>query len=258
MLELFSLADKVAVVTGGAGRHTPVLLKALAEAGAVVYGADLDEEQMRVIAAELSSDGLRVEGIGLNLAHEDTILALRDYVLGRSGKVDILVNAAVGRFMSGWRDEAQLFRESMEVNATGLYLVTRIFGDVMAEQGGGSIINIASIQGMVGPDPTLYEGLDFHGLIPDYFFHKAGMINFTRFVAAYYGPRNVRCNCISPGGICADDTPAEFERRYRERTLLGRMATPHDLAGTIVFLASGASGYLTGVNIPIDGGYTSK
>jgi NAD(P)-dependent dehydrogenase (short-subunit alcohol dehydrogenase family) len=128
----------------------------------------------------------------------------------------------------------------------------------MAEQGSGSIINIGSIQGMVGPDGELYEGMDFHGFVPDYFFHKGGMVNFTRFVASYYGPRNVRCNCISPGGLASHRTPDRFAERYSGRTLLGRMASGTDLMGSIVFLASDASAYVTGVNLPVDGGYTAK
>jgi NAD(P)-dependent dehydrogenase (short-subunit alcohol dehydrogenase family) len=111
---------------------------------------------------------------------------------------------------------------------------------------------------MVGPDKTLYEGLDFHGLIPDYFFHKGGMINFTRFAAGYYGSKNVRCNCISPGGFRNEKTPGVFAKRYSKRTFLGRMANEEDMKGIIVFLASDASLYITGSNIPVDGGYTAK
>jgi NAD(P)-dependent dehydrogenase (short-subunit alcohol dehydrogenase family) len=100
---------------------------------------------------------------------------------------------------------------------------------------------------MVGPDDS-----------PDYFFHKGGMINFTKFVAAYYGKSNVRCNCISPGGIESSATPLKFVQRYSDRTFLHRMANDTDLMGTIVFLASDASLYITGTNIPVDGGYTAK
>ena len=129
---------------------------------------------------------------------------------------------------------------------------------MMAKAGSGSIINVASIQGMVGPDASLYKDVGFSGYIPDYFFHKGGMINFTRFVASYYGPNNVRCNCICPGGFETEDMNREFVRRYSDRTFLGRMANDTDLMGIIVFLASDASLYITGTNIPVDGGYTAK
>ena len=158
----------------------------------------------------------------------------------------------------GYLDDASAFAESMRVNATGLFTITRAFGDVMAEQGGGSIINIGSIQGMIGPDPTIYRGTTMSGWYPDYFFHKGAIINFTRFIASYYGARGVRCNCLSPGGFRTDDHPEPFVRQYSDRTFLGRLANATDLMGVIVFLGSDASVYITGTNIPVDGGYTAK
>jgi len=158
----------------------------------------------------------------------------------------------------GFRDEAATFAESMRVNATGLFTITRAFGDVMAEHGSGSIINIGSIQGMIGPDPTIYRGTSMSGWYPDYFFHKGAIINFTRFIASYYGAKGVRCNCLSPGGFRTDDHPEPFVRQYSDRTFLGRLANSTDLMGAVVFLASDASLYITGTNLPVDGGYTAK
>ena len=157
--------------------------------------------------------------------------------------------------MNDWASDADAFAKSMAVNATGLFSMTKAFGDHMAEQNGGSIINIGSIQGMVGPDYSLYEGLGW-GSPPDYFFHKGGMINFTRYVAARLGPRGVRCNTLSPGGFFNDQDP-RFVERYSRRTALGRMADDTDLKGAVVFLASDASAYVTGINLPVDGGYTA-
>ena len=158
----------------------------------------------------------------------------------------------------GYRDEAATFAKSMEVNATGLFLITRAFGDAMAERGMGSIVNVGSIHGMIGPDSTIYEGTEMSGWYPDYFFHKGGMINFTRFIASYYGGNHVRCNCISPGGFQTKAMPARFVEQYSRRTFLGRLANATDLKGVIVFLASEASAYITAVNIPVEGGYTAK
>ena len=115
-----------------------------------------------------------------------------------------------------------------------------------------------SIQGMVGPDPFIYRGTEMSGWYPDYFFHKGGMINFTRFIASYYEMKNVRCNCISPGGFRTEKMPEAFVRQYSEKTFLGRLAGGTDLMGIIIFLASDASAYITGTNIPVDGGYTAK
>ena len=173
-----------------------------------------------------------------------------------AGKVDILVNNAVLRPMHDWSGTAAEFAKSMEVNATGLFVITRAFGEHMAERGQGSIINVGSIQGMVGPDYTLYEGLNMRSP-PDYFFHKGGLLQLTRFAASRLGPRGVRVNAITPGGFFNNQDPRSSER-YNARTFLGRMANESDFKGVIVFLASDASAYVTGANIPVDGGYTCK
>lgn len=258
VLDSFSLKGKVALVTGGAGLYGRQIVNALAQAGAITYTTSRQKDRLAAIEEEFREEQCDVKVMYMDQADEASVLALRDHIVGETGRIDILVNNAVARTMSGWNDSAEKFAESMAVNATGIFITSRAFGDVMAKQNSGSIIHIGSIQGMIGPDHTLYEGLDFHGFVPDYFFHKGGMINFTRFMASYYGAHNVRCNCISPGGFKSHRTPEEFVRRYSDRTFLGRMANRSDLMGTIVFLASDASQYVTGVNIPVDGGYTAK
>jgi len=204
--------------------------------------------------------GLDVIALRYDQAEERSILALREELLKRKGRIDVLINNAVLRPMKrGYVDDASTFDESMRVNATGLFIITRALGDAMAQLGiRGSIINIGSIFGMIGPDPIIYRGTEMTGFYPDYFFHKGGMINFTRFIASYYGPKGIRCNCLSPGGLQTPHMPEAFVRQYSERTCLGRLANDTDLKGAIVFLASDASSYVTGVNIPVDGGRTAK
>jgi NAD(P)-dependent dehydrogenase (short-subunit alcohol dehydrogenase family) len=146
----------------------------------------------------------------------------------------------------------------MHVNATGLFVITRAVGEVMIEQKSGSIINIGSMMGMVGLEHRNYEGTDMSGWSPDYFFHKGGMINFTRFCASYFGRYNIRVNCVSPGGLVTDKHPVEFVRNYSQRTQLDRLGEERDLVGSIVFFASDAAAYITGANLPVDGGYTAK
>lgn len=262
ILERFSLKGKTALITGGAGLYGRQLVRGLSQAGAKTYVASRQLGKLVELADALNKE-IRLSGGGevipmqVDQGVESSVLALRDKILTQQDSIDILVNNAVARPMKSWDDDVSKFAESMQINATGIFIMTRAFGDVMAEAGKGSIINIGSMQGMVGPDGTLYEGLSFHGFVPDYFFHKGGMINFTRFVASYYGPKNVRCNCLSPGGFLADQ-PKEFINRYSKRTFLGRMASNTDLEGIVVFLASDASSYITGTNIPVDGGYTAK
>lgn len=257
VLSMFSLEGKVAIVTGGAGLYGRQIATALAEAGAQTIITSRNEAGLSELEAGFMARGVAVSAHQLDQADEQSIIALRDRVMADYGRVDVLVNNAVLRIMSGWQDPLEKFEQSMQANASGLFAMTRAFGDIMAEQGSGSIINIGSIQGMIGPDRTLYDGMPFHGFVPDYFFHKGGMVNFTRFTASYYGSRNVRCNCISPGGFSSDQTPPAFDERYSTRTVLGRMANESDLMGGIVFLASDASQYVTGINMPIDGGYTA-
>lgn len=258
-LDSFSLRDKVALVTGGAGLYGRQIVSALAEAGARTYVGSRHIEPLEELASEHVALDHEVMALQLDQTDEASVLRARDRIIGESGRIDILVNNAVLRPMTGgYHDEAEAFAESMQVNATGLFIITRAIGDAMASNGSGSIINIGSIQGMVGPDPSIYEGTGMHGWYPDYFFHKGGMINFTRFVGSYYGHAGVRCNCVSPGGFQTEKTPELFARQYSERTFLGRMAEESDLKGIVVFLASDASAYITGANIPVDGGYTAK
>ncbi len=259
VLDSFSLKGKTALVTGGAGLYGRQIVRALAEAGAKTFAASRGLAALRAFTSTLAADGLDVTALRLDQGDEGSILDLRDEIVKRAGGLDVLVNNAVLRPMKkGFADDAAAFAESMKVNATGLFVITRAMGDVMAARGGGSIINIGSIHGLIGPDPPIYEGTEMHGFYPDYFFHKGGLINFTRFTASYYGARGVRCNCLSPGGLLTDRMPEAFVRNYSRRTFLGRLAGGADLMGAIVFLASDASAYVTGANIAVDGGYTAK
>lgn len=266
VLESFSLKGKVAIVTGGAGRYGRQITLALAEAGADTYIASRNIQASDKVAAEFRKQGHSVRALPLDQGEEGSILAMRDEVLRLGGRIDVLVNNAISQYRQAWHDDASLFEQSMHVNATGIFMITRAMGDVMAKQGGGSIINIASIFGMVGPDPAMYEGIEYILPSADYHFHKGGMITFTRYTASYYGAKNVRCNCISPGGLQSPQKPAFYKSkaewdlamgRWYKHTLLGRLANDTDLKGIVVLLASDASAYITGANIPVDGGYVA-
>lgn len=256
VLDTFRLDGKVALVTGGSGLFGRQIVQSLAEVGATTWMASRNIESLTRQSEVFTDAGLDVQVGQLDQSDERSILRLRDQIIEKSGPVDVLVNNAVLRPMASWSDDAEMFSKSMAVNATGLFMMMRSFGDGMAECGGGSIINVGSIQGMVGPDLSLYEGLEYR-TIPDYFQHKGGMLQLSRCAAAQYGPRGVRVNTISPGGFFNDQDP-RFVDRYNARTFLGRLANDTDLKGAIVFLASDASAYITGANLVIDGGYTAK
>jgi len=259
VIDTFRLTGRTAVATGGAGLYGRQIVSALAEAGASVYTASRDLDTLQEYTDGLCQFGLDVHALRLDQSDPDSVAALLDSLVSRDGRVDVLVNNAVSRPMGTWGSESDtaLFADSMKVNATGLYTMLPVFGDHMAENAGGSIINIGSIQGMVGPDMTLYEGLGWTTPPPDYFFHKGGMINLSRYAASQLGPKGVRVNTVSAGGFFDNQDPV-FVERYNARTMLGRMAGDTDLKATIVFLASDASSYITGANIVVDGGYTAK
>lgn len=252
----FSLNEKVVLLTGGAGLYGSGLTRFLARHGARLIIASRDTDVLGKLAAEERAKGYEVEVESLDLARETSIEALTERVLAKHGRIDGLVNNAVSRPMQALDDPAEAWNESMKINATGLFLLSRAVGKAMQKQNRGSIVNIASIQGMIGPNDFLYEGTDMTSP-PDYFFHKGGMINLTRYLASTYGQDGVRVNCVSPGGFFNNQAP-EFLERYNKMTMLGRMANDNDLGGAVVFLLSDASSYITGVNLPVDGGYTAK
>jgi NAD(P)-dependent dehydrogenase (short-subunit alcohol dehydrogenase family) len=256
VLDSFSLKGKTVVVTGGAGLYGRQIVEAVAEAGARTVMASRNVAKLEEVAAALRDRGFDASAVAMDQGDESSVRAARDQVLERCGSLHGLVNNAVARTMKSFDDDADRFQESMRVNATGLFTVTRAFGEVMAA--GGSIVNIGSIMGLIGLEPLNYRGTSMSGWAPDYFFHKGGMVNFTRFCASYYGPKGTRCNCVHPGGFQTPDHPEAFVRNYSERTCLGRMANATDLKGVVVFLLADASRYITGANIPVDGGYTAK
>ena len=258
VLDSFKLDGKVAVVTGGAGRYGYQIVEALAEAGATVYLASRNRENNEKKIAPLLSSGYKVNVLEFDLEDEKSILKLCEDVYKAEGKVDILVNNAVLRCTNGYYDSAENFTRSMIANATGLFVISKAFGERMKERG-GSIINIGSYMGILGPDYSLYENTDMNqnGAPGDYFFHKGGITNYTRFLASHYGASGIRANCIELGGLYDGQHP-NFVQNYNKKTPLGRMANDTDLKGIIVYLASDASAYMTGAIIPLDGGYSVK
>lgn len=257
ILEKFSLKGKVAIVTGGAGLYGKGIVEGLAEAGAYVYVASRNVENCNMLADELRKKGYSVSGAELDQADTESIKQLRNRVIDEQGKIDILINNAVLRPMDSPDAPIETFELSMKVNATGVVNITRHIAEEMKKQRSGVIINIASIYGVLGIDPYLYEGTDMGLSGPDYFFHRAGIINLTRYYASLLGPYNIRVNCISPGGLFNNQHPM-FVEKYNKKTFLGRMANREDIKGVVVFLASDASSYITGANIMMDGGLSAK
>jgi len=227
-IDLFRLDGKIALVTGGAGLYGRHIVLALAEAGALVIVASRDRNKCCAFAEELCGEGLQVEGDSLDLARESDIRALRDRIVARHGKLDVLFNNAVMRAGGDLRHTtAAEWEEAMRVNSTGLFLACQIFSELMQAQVSGSIVNISSIYGMVGPDFSIYEGTSLTNPVY-YAFAKGGMINLTRYLASFLAPYNIRVNCLSPGGFKVEGMPESFLRNYCRKTLLARMAEADD------------------------------
>ncbi|MCD6169487.1 MAG: SDR family oxidoreductase [Candidatus Latescibacteria bacterium] len=255
--ELFNIQGRVAVVTGGSGLYGRCIVEGLCEAGAKVIIASRNLKNCKETASFYRNQGYEAYAYSLDLSSHKSVVSLAERVWQDFGRVDILVNNSVLRPMKGYADHLSAWRKSMDVNATGLLDITRCFVEKMIPQRKGTIINISSMYGLVGPDFTLYEGTDMPDVAPDYWFHKAGMINLTRYFASRFGKYNIRVNTISPGGLF-NYQPELFLERYAKRVFLGRMANQDDIKGVVVFLASDASAYITGANIVMDGGYTCK
>lgn len=253
------MRGKVALVTAGAGPlFGSSISEALAEAGATLITASRSREANLQFAAELRQRGCDAHGMQFDLADHASIRRLHDEVLARFGRLDVLVNSALARDGHVGRLEEQTpetWLRSAQGDFAGLFLICQLFVADMARQGKGSIINISSIYGVVANDPSLYAGTNMVQP-PTYNFVKAGMINYTRYLACYYGKRGVRANCLSPGGYF-DNQPEVFVKRYNERVPAGRMMNHQDLQGAVVFLASDASEYVTGANLMVDGGWTA-
>jgi NAD(P)-dependent dehydrogenase (short-subunit alcohol dehydrogenase family) len=269
-LPLFSLQGRVAVVTGAVGLLGRQHCRALAEAGAFVVASDLRQSECEQLARELRGEGLPdALGVGADITKREDVERIRSETLARFGTVDVLVNNAAvddkvdssaSAELSKFENyPLELWRKSLDVNVTGTFLCSQVIGAEMARRARGSIVNIASTYGVVGPDQSIYKAADgtqrFHKSAA-YPTSKGAVLAFTRFLAAYWGDQGVRVNALSPGGVHAGQGD-DFVRNYARRTPLGRMAEAGDYRGALVFLASDASSYMTGANLVVDGGWTA-
>ena len=266
-MELFSLKGKTAIVTGALGLIGKKHCEALAMAGAQVVAADINKEAVVAFAAGLGAAHM---GLALDVTDKASIITARNSILARYGTIDILVNnaaindmfenPAMAKELSAFENyPLEAFQRSIDVNITGVFLCAQVFGTVMAQQGSGSIINIASTYGIVGPDQSIYRGQCGEQTFyksPAYPVTKGAVVNFTRFLAAYWGTNGVRVNTLSPGGV-ENNQNEFFVNNYSAKTLLGRMAKADDYQGALIFLASDASAYMTGANLIVDGGWTA-
>jgi NAD(P)-dependent dehydrogenase (short-subunit alcohol dehydrogenase family) len=256
--QLFDLQGKVVVVTGGAGLIGSELARHFSDAGASTYIAEVDASLGKKVASKIAKKKNKLRVVEIDISDEKSISQCIEQVLETTDRIDAWVNCAYPKpkdwsaNFSGITESA--WKESIDSHLSGYFLSSRKVAEQMKLQNMGSIINFASTYGIVGPDWSLYEGTEMT-MPAAYSAIKGGVISFTRYLASYYGPFNVRANTISPGGIYnhQDET---FVARYAKKTPLKRMGSPRDIAGAALFLASDASAYVTGHNLVVDGGYT--
>ncbi len=250
---LLSLKDRIVLVSGGAGLYGKCIVEGMAEAGGTVIIASRNLDNVKEVAKRFRERGLDVHAIQLDQGDHKSVLTLKKEIRRKFGRLDVFVNNAVSRPMKGYDDPIENFAESMRVNATGAMDILREMADLIGQCGGGSIINIASMMGMFGPDLSNYEGTDMGWPPPDYFFHRAGIINLTRYLARVLADKKIRVNCVSPGGLF-NYQPERFLQNYNKKVPVGRMANDDDIKGLMILLASDAGAYINGENILMDGG----
>jgi NAD(P)-dependent dehydrogenase (short-subunit alcohol dehydrogenase family) len=265
---LFTLDGKVAVVTGGAGLLGAHFCAGLAEHGASVAVVDRDQAAAVCIAESLAARfGTRSLGIGCDVSEPKAVSAMVEQVVAALGSIHVLHNNAASKsedlnafFAPSEEYTLDQWREIMSVNLDGMFLVAQAVGKQMIIQGTGSIIQTASIYGLVGPDNRIYEGSQYLGRQINtpavYAASKGGVMALTRYLATTWAPYGIRVNSLTPGGIESGQNET-FRLKFASRVPMGRMGEPRDVVGAVVFLAAEASRYITGQNIVVDGGLTA-
>lgn len=268
MKNLFDVTNKTVVITGGMGQLGTQYTKTLLENGTKVAVFDINiEKKNAYFQSQQGNPNLKLYKV--DITKKEDIKQALERVVEDLGKPSVLINnAALDVPPGSSADESGPFEnypekswdKTVEVNLKGMFLTCQIVGGFMAENGGGSIINISSIYGNVSPDQRIYEyrakgGKPFFKPV-SYSVTKAGVINLTRYLATYWAPKKVRVNTLSLGGVF-NNQDEQFLKEYVKRVPMGRMANEDEYNGAILFLASEASSYMTGSNLIIDGGWTA-
>jgi len=269
IFEKFHMDGQAAVVTGGAGLLGKEFCKTLAQAGAGVVVADLNVEVANSVADDLKQAGLKAIGVGVDVTNKDSVHQMVIATIKEYGRLDALVCSAAmdpkfdpqhaGQHRNTFEDyPVEAWRQALDVNLTGMFLCAQAAVIPMLKQDHGSIINICSTYGLVGPDQRIYikPGQPQQYKPVFYSVTKSGVLGLTRYLATYYAGRNIRANALTPGGVY-NNHDDQFVQNYSSRTVLGRMARKDEMSGALLYLASDASSYMTGSNLVVDGGWTA-
>jgi NAD(P)-dependent dehydrogenase (short-subunit alcohol dehydrogenase family) len=267
--QLFDLSGKTAIVTGGAGILGQHFCQGLAEFGANVAIVDLNEDQCLKVANEVKKQyKVNAAGIMCDVSDPASVKNMVQKVLEIFGKIDVLHNNAASKssnlnaFFAPFEEYSlDEWRKIMSVNIDGMFLVAQAVGDQMVKQGtGGSIIQTASIYGILASDKRIYEGSYYLGMQISnpgvYSTSKAAVVGLTKYLAAYWADKGIRVNTLVPGGVESGQNDT-FKSKYSARIPMGRMAHAHELVGALIYLASDASSYVTGQSMVVDGGLSA-
>ena len=259
--DLFDLTGRIAIVTGGRGLYGASITIGLCEMGATVVIASRNAAKCEELASELREQGYQAYGMALDLSDDESIKALAKNVYDRFGKIDILVNNAVDRrnltsLADATREKLQ---DSASTNLNGQILLSQAVLEYMIPAESGSIINISSMRGLDCPHFPFYPE-SFGDQAVNYTTEKWAMVGLTKYMAGRYGKHGIRVNCIAPGGyspsMVNNPDKNEFVKTYIDNCPLHRWASDDDIKGPVAFLASDASGYVTGATLVMDGGWT--
>lgn len=254
----FRLDGKVVVLTGAAGILGAQVVARFLEQGARVCALDVSDE-----ALERLPSVPELLKVAVDVSRRDSIEQARARLQDTWGTADVLMNNAATKsenFFAPFEDfPLEDWNQVMGVNLTGAMLCCQVFGAPMAARGQGAIVNTLSIYGIVAPDQRIYEGSQYLGRAINtpaiYSASKAGLWGLTKYLASYWGPKGLRVNAITPGGVFSGQNDT-FVQRYSEKVPLGRMAQAQDIVNAMNFLASDAASYINGHNLVVDGGWT--
>jgi len=269
IFDKFRLDNQAVIVTGAAGLLGRQFSRSLAEAGAGVICADILIDGANQVAKEISKSGLKATACQVDVTDKTSVENMVQFAQDQFGSLSTLVNSAAldpkfdpqqaGRHSNSFEDyPVEMFRQALDVNLTGMFLCSQAAAKAMLKNKKGSIINICSTYGLVGPDQRLYdrEGQPKQYKPVYYSVSKAGVLGLTRYLATYYMGTQIRANALTPGGVYNQHDEI-FTERYSARTVLGRMADLDEMNGACLFLASDASSYMTGANLVVDGGWSA-
>ncbi len=259
----FSLAGRIALVTGAAGHLGRPIVTALARAGATVLLNGRRAAVLEEMAATLKASGLQARAVPFDIRDAKAATELGAALVAQGSGLDILVNNAyAGTGGNAASAKTEQFRESYEIAVTAPFGLIQAMLPALdmaaAKNGQASVINIGSMYGVVSPDPRVYGAVPPNP--PFYGAAKGALLQLTRYLACEWAPRKIRVNAISPGPFPAPavgKSHPDFVARLADRVPLGRVGNPEEVAGPVVFLASDAASFVTGANIPVDGGWTA-